>query len=105
MIEKDHPLFAQFLRGTILRLVYGNHHGQQARLEAVVVANALRRMTWEVDLDFVLTQLQYLREKGYLRYQDKWDETLVRPHIYEIEITPSGHDLVERVRKDEGVKF
>ncbi len=100
------------LRATILRTVYDNHRQQQSRLRLVLLEGMLERLFFEVSRNDLVTVLQDLKERGYLRFTEKKDPWTHKIEIGEMQITPEGRDLVEALGRrrdggliDEGVDF
>lgn len=93
------------LRGAILTLIYDNHARQSHRLEMLTLAGALERLFFECSLNDLVTVLQDLRERGYLTFEETKDKWTRRVRIGQIQITPSGRDVVEGTRKDPAIEI
>jgi hypothetical protein len=85
------------LRGVILELVFGNHCRQESRLDHLIIWGTLSSMQFGVGRNEVLTALQDLRDREYIRFQEHRDDDTGRTSISKIEITPRGRDLVEKI--------
>lgn len=96
---KLEPKAARQLRGLLLELVYVNHNRQATRLTSTVLRGTLQREGYQFSRNEVLTMLQDLRDRGYLRYQQMRDGD-DRFFLYEIEITPDGRDVIDGVKDD-----
>jgi hypothetical protein len=88
------PMAARQLRGLILTLVYVNHRRQGARLTSTVIRGTLSREGYQFSRNDVLSMLQDLKDRDYLRYSQMKD-TDERIFIFAIEITAAGRDLVD----------
>jgi hypothetical protein len=91
------------LRGQILELVSENHQAQRTRLELITLWGVLVRLGFDVGRDDVITLLQDLREREYLRFDSAKDKWSNRVEISKIEITPAGRDLLEGTSVDKAV--
>jgi hypothetical protein len=91
------------LRGQILELVSENHQAQRTRLELITLWGVLVRLGFDVGRDDVITLLQDLREREYLRFDSTKDKWSNRVEISKIEITPAGRDLLEGTIVDKAV--
>lgn len=91
------------LRGEILKLVYENHRAQKTRLDDALLWSVLRRLMFDVNRNQVLTLIQDLGERGYLHFAQQKDDYTGRVWIRDIQILPTGRDLVEGSYEDPGV--
>jgi hypothetical protein len=90
------------LRGLIMTLVYINHKRQRHRLTSTVIHGTIAREGYQFSRNDVITAIQDLRDRGYLRFQqvrDADDTTFIES----IEIIPKGRDLVDRRFDDPAV--
>jgi hypothetical protein len=90
------------LRGLILTMVYINHKRQRHRLTSTVIHGTIAREGYRFGKNDVLTAIQDLRDRGYLRYQQVRDADQAL-FIEAIEITARGRDLVDRRFDDPAV--
>lgn len=85
------------LRGLILELVYNGHRMQESRLDDLSLWGLVQDLGYsDVSKNDVVTLLQDLRDRKYLAYLQKRDTRTGLVEIKEIEITPTGRDLVEK---------
>jgi len=90
------------LRGLILTIVYINHKRQRHRLTSTVIHGTIAREGYRFSKNDVITAIQDLRDRGYLRYQQVRDDDHSL-FIQAIEITAQGRDLVDRRFDDPAV--
>ncbi len=88
------------LRGEILELVYEGHHAQRSRLTDLILWGVLKRLQYDVSQNDVLTTLQDLSDRKYLSFTEDRNERTGVVRITQIQITPSGRDLVEGTKSD-----
>jgi hypothetical protein len=100
------------LRGVIVELVYSRHMAQSARLDHVMLWHILRDVGCDVGEADVLTQLQDLCDRGYVKYREYKDPRVSRlsmevtyVRIYEIQLTSRGRDLREGTIVDPAILF
>ena len=93
------PIAARQLRGLILTLVYVNHRRQGSRLTSTVIRGTLQREGYQFSRNDVLTMIQDLQDRDYLRYKQMRDSD-GRMFIFEIEITAQGRDVVDGYKAD-----
>jgi DNA-binding PadR family transcriptional regulator len=89
------------LKGAILELVCENHDQQGARYELISLWGVMERLRYDVGRNEVATALQDLKDRGYLTFVQSKDDDTKRVNIDQIQITPKGRDLVNRI---EGVE-
>ena len=86
-------------RGVILEILYDGFQKQESRLDDLVLWGMLRDLGHDVGQAEVLTLLQYLRAAKYVEFKQSRDDVTNSIRITEIEITPSGCELLERKEK------
>jgi hypothetical protein len=91
----------RFLRGRLLRLVYLNHNAQRTRLTSVALHAVLHSEGFGFTEDHVLTQLQDLQDRGYIRYHQV--RRGARMHLFDIELTSAGRDCQTGLKPDAAV--
>lgn len=91
------------LRGEILELVDEGHRRQESRLNDLVLWGVLQRMHYDVSQNDVLTVLQDLKERGYINCFEEKDRRTGSVRISQIQITPSGRDVLEGTKVDYAV--
>lgn len=97
------PKTARYLRGLVLRLIYLNHNRQRARLSSTQIRGALQIEGYnQFGRDDVLTVLQDLKDRGYVRYKQMRDAD-ERVYLFEIELTAQGRDLCDLITEDPAV--
>lgn len=102
MQELQDPKADAQLRGLILTMVYINHKRQRRRLTSTVIHGTIAREGYRFTKNDVLTAIQDLRDRDYLRYQQVLDADQ-SVFIQAIEITAQGRDLVDRRFNDPAV--
>jgi hypothetical protein len=94
------------LRGVILELLQTNHDQQKSRLDSSAVWSGLvRGLGFDVSENEVITVLQDLEGRGYLRYEEIKNQRLGLYYIVRIELTPKGRDLLEGTITDPAVEI
>ncbi len=100
------PKFARKLRGQILILLRGRHNMQGHRLDDIELARALQSLTFEVGINEVVTIVQDLEDRGYVRFRSRHNSLTGRVYLDKIELTAAGRDQVEEnVTIDPAVEF
>ncbi|HWQ96724.1 MAG TPA: hypothetical protein VN577_20050 [Terriglobales bacterium] len=95
-----------YLRGSILKLVYSNFRDQAPHMDGVVLFGVMERLRMPGPLNDWTTALQQLRDRGYLTFEQERNKWTGRVRIHRISITPKGCDLVEgNLRDKEGSKI
>lgn len=87
-------------RAVILNLLEANHRGQKSRMDHIMLAMSMQSLGCGVGEYDVLTLLQDLCDRGYVRYDEKRNRLTNDTEISKIEITASGRDVLEETRKD-----
>jgi len=90
-------------RAVILNLLEANHRAQKSRMDHIMLGLAMRGLGCGVGEYDVLTLLQDLCDRGYVRYDEKKNRLTNDTEISRIEITAAGRDVLEETRKDEAV--
>lgn len=92
-------------RGLILELVYDGHRKQESRLDHLMLWGLMQDLGQnDVSQNEVVTLLQDLRDRKYLRFKQQKNDWDGRVSISEIEITPEGRDLVEKLKSNDAVR-
>jgi hypothetical protein len=93
------------LRGVILEMVYSGHRNQESRMDSIALWGLLQGIGFkDLPLNDLHTTLQELRDREYLRFEEKRDRKTGDIRISLIQITPAARDLVEKtVREDPAV--
>lgn len=84
-------------RGVVLELVYQGHCTQQSRLDDLALWGLMRDLSHDVSRNDVITVLQQLETRGYLKFKQNKDATTGHTDVREIQITAQGTDLVEKI--------
>lgn len=87
------------VRGEILGHVYRNHHAQMSRLTHVLLWDILTRSGHFISEDEVITIIQDLCDRGYLKCETRRLGKTTTIVLHSIEITPKGRDLIEETLK------
>ena len=90
-------------RGLVLQLAHTNREDQLSRMDDVELWGALLDLRIEVGQNTVLSLLQDLKDRGYLRFDESRDRLTGRMRCRKIELCGAGCDLVEHTRTDEAV--
>ena len=93
------------LRGGIVELLYTRHQAQQSRADHVTLWRMLRDLGFDVGEFDVITQLQDLNDRGYVKYAEQKDRFTNRVRISLIQLTSRGRDLREETISDPAVLF
>jgi hypothetical protein len=93
------------IRGAIIEVLYGRHVAQLSRADHVLLWHVLQDLGCDVGENDVLTLLQDLCDRDYLKYQEKKNRATNRPEISLIQLTAKGRDLGEGTTTDPAVKF
>jgi hypothetical protein len=92
------------MRGMILELLQTNHDQQRSRFDSSMLWSALvRGLGFDASLNDVLTVLQDLCDRGYVKYTEIRNVKLGEYRIVQIELTPKGRDLLEGTITDPAV--
>ncbi len=84
------------LRGMILKLLYQNHEAQRTRLDDVTLAGVLERLQFDVYVNLIREILQDLKDRGLVSFETQRDKVSGYFAIRQIQITPSGRDIIEK---------
>jgi hypothetical protein len=93
------------LRGAIVEVLYTRHQAQQSRVDHVALWHILHDLGCDVGEYDVLTQLQDLSDRGYLKFEERKDRRTNRVDISLIQLTSRGRDLREETIADPAVTF
>lgn len=100
------PEKARRMRGAMLMVLCGNHNRQAARMDDVSIGRALMSLLFDVSANEVVTVLQDLKDREYVRFVPRRNSLTGRTYLEQIEITARGRDLVEESsRPDPAVEF
>lgn len=93
------------MRGDILKLLKGRHDAQQSRMDDVALTHALQSLAYErINVFIVVTMLQDMKDRGFVRYEQRRDHMTGRIRLEKIELTSAGRDQVEEnVKRDPAV--
>jgi len=92
-------------RTVLLQLLNANHRAQHARMDHVMLAMAMRGVGCGVGENDVLTLLQDLCDRSFVRYNEKKNRLTHDTEISQIEITAAGRDILEGTRTDGAVEL
>ena len=90
-------------RGVVLELVYDGWRQQESRLDDLTLWGLMRDLSHDVSRNDVITVLQQLETRQYLRFRQKNNEYSGQTHISEIELTSGGSDVVEKITSDSAI--
>lgn len=93
------------IRGAICEVLYARHQAQQSRVDHVALWRILRDLGCDVGENDVITQLQDLSDREYVKYDQKKNRWTNRVEISMIQLTARGRDLVEQTIHDAAVTF
>jgi hypothetical protein len=91
------------LRGEILEIVDEGHQEQRSRLNDLVLWGVLQKLKYDVSQNDVITLLQDLEDREYLKFVQDKNRRTGEIRISQIEITPAGRDLLEGTIKSDAV--
>ncbi len=89
------PALSRRMRGQILMLLRARHNSQQTRFDDVGLTHALRALACTVSIQDVVTLLQDLADRKYVRYRQTRDSYTGRVYLERIELTSAGRDQAE----------
>lgn len=90
------PAVKRQMRGDILKLLQVRHDAQQSRMDDVALTHALQSLAYErINIFIIVTLLQDMRDRGFVRYESKRDWNSGRTRLEKIELTSKGRDQVE----------
>lgn len=92
------PEVARRLRGQILTLLRVRHNQQRSRMDDVALTHALQSLAFTVSINDVVTLLQDLGDRGYVRFLPRHSDMTRRVYLEKIELTAAGRDQVEENR-------
>jgi len=100
------PELSRRLRGQILILLRGRHNMQGHRMDDVEITRALQSLAFEIGINDVVTVLQDLGDRGFVRFGRRRNSFTGRVYLEKIELTAAGRDQVEENRPtDPAVEF
>jgi hypothetical protein len=88
------------IRGKMLQLVALNHEQQSTHLDDIHLWDLLEREGFDVSQNYVITRLEELEDRGYLRFEPERNDRTGERSLRHIKITASGRDVVERLSTD-----
>jgi hypothetical protein len=100
-----HPDRKKQFRGEVLRMLAVRHGQQQSRMDDVALCHALRSLAWEVDLNDVVTILQEMQGRGWVKFRQLRSIYNRRVELSQIEILPDGQDLYDQTTTNPAVEF
>lgn len=93
------------MRGMILQLLQTNHEQQRSRFDSSMLWSALvRGLGFDASENDVITVLQDLCDRGYIKYVEQRNRRLGEYRIVQIELCPKGRDLLEGTIEDPAVE-
>lgn len=93
------------LRGMILELLQTNHDEQKSRFDSTMLWSALvRGLGFDASENDVITILQDLNGRSYVKYSEIRNARLGQYRIVQIELCPKGRDLLEGTITDPAVE-
>ena len=100
------PKKARRMRGQILLLLRSRHNVQGSRFDSVALTRTLQDLAFDVNLIDVLTLLQDLQDRRYVRFTARPNSRTGRQYFEKIELTAAGRDQVEEnVATDPALEF
>lgn len=93
------------IRGAILEVLYARHQAQQSRVDHIALWRILRDLGCDVGENDVITQLQDLSDREYVKFAQKRNRLTNRVEITLIQLTARGRDLVEATITDAAITF
>lgn len=93
------------LRGMLIELVNGRHVAQQSRADHVMLWHMARDLGCDVGENDVVTALQDLFDRGYVRYTEDKDRKTNSVRITLVQLTPAGRDLLEGTKAEAAIQF
>lgn len=93
------------LRAAILELLNTRHTEQQSRVDHVALWHIMLDLRFDVGEHDVITLLQDLSDRGYVKCEQSRDRRTNRVSIYRIQLTPAGRDLCEGTTADAAITF
>ena len=88
------------IRGKILQLVALNHEQQGTQLDDIHLWDLLVREGFDVSQNYVITRLEELDDRSYLRFESERNDRTGEQSLRRIKITASGRNVVERLSTD-----
>ena len=95
----------QRFRGDVLTVLAGNHLSQLSRMDDVELCHALQSLAWDCELKDVVTIVQEMAGRNWVRYEWRRNRISQRVELYAIEILPEGQDLVDETTRHIAVSF
>jgi hypothetical protein len=94
------------LRRMVLELLQANHDAQQSRFDSSMLwSNLVRGLGFDASENDVITVLQDLHGRGYIKYEEIRNQRLGLYYIVRIELCPKGRDLLEGTITDPAVEI
>lgn len=92
-------------RGDVLNVLAARHLSQRARMDDVQICLALQSLAWPCEMGDVVTILQDMSGRGWVKFKDRRNKITQRVELFEVEICPEGQDLVDDVSRNPAVSF
>jgi hypothetical protein len=92
-------------RAEILTLLCVRHRNQMHRFHDAGLCKALQGMAIECTVYDVVTCLQDMADRDWVRFRSFYNRISNRTELSEIEIRPEGRDLCEQTRTHEALLF
>jgi hypothetical protein len=105
MMQDWHPQRKKQFRGEVLRMLAVRHGLQQSRMDDVALCHALRSLSWEIDINDIVTILQEMKGREWVDFQQIKSIYTRRAELSQIEITPAGQDLVDQTTTHPAVEI
>jgi hypothetical protein len=100
MMQDWHPDMKRKLRREILRILSTTHAQQKSRLDDLAICHLLRQIAWDVDMNDIVTILQDMCGRGWVKYRQLRNVYMRRVQLLEVEILPLGQDVYDQVVSD-----
>lgn len=92
-------------RGEVLSLLAGRHLNQMSRMDDTAMCRTLQSLAWDVEIKDVVTILQDMSGRYWVKYEYCHDKDAGRVYLHTIEICPEGQDLVDETKRHPAVRF
>jgi hypothetical protein len=92
-------------RGEVLTILAGRHLAQGSRLDDLQVCAALQSNGWDCEMKDVVTILQDMQGRNWVKFEQERNQVTRRVMLYRIEICPEGQDLADELTHHPAVSF
>jgi hypothetical protein len=92
-------------RGDVLNVLAARHLTQRSRMDDVQICLALQSLSWQCEMNDVVTILQDMQGRGWVKFKDRRSQVTRRVELFEVEICPEGQDLVDDTTRHPAVSF